>query len=786
MLKNWIRRAAAASGARLWPAKPVQGFPFQSIRSFADAASAAPWISLINGVRIASSHLLQAAQAKGQEFDLELSIVQRALESLDYQTLPRDIHEWLGCRVDSLVREAENFKEPSFIQQLKDGITLHAARDKFRAELTSFAVFVLLACQPRTSNASRGLPVWIWDACDDASRAEALAERWKHLPLGLRPVCYTTADAIVPMLERTGAFLHVRLCSEDELQKVRDVVAMPSVAFWTTYLESPTSRAEIPFQELSAKCTKDVARLQAESKDAQAPSLPVAPSKKVGSIAVDLKKPRLLAMSDHSAIVGSWSSGPLLVIDPTNPSQPPQKIELPCTGRVTGLACRSGKLAASWSTPEELHVCDLKFMSWTKVTEKVYFPQGLSMDGNAIYWAEPQKHTVRCWYKQTGDVHDLMGIRQKQGRGQPGEQPEGFLLNFPCATALLGDILFIADYGNQRVLSFDMKTREIRSVYQGASPNALVAKGGVLYVHDWGKHQIFSVCLNTLEAQPVMGTGAAGFSTHGLPPLATPLQYVGPGGLAIGTGGELLVADEGNGVVRSLSPAGEVIPAAAAYLPASTEDWASANLRMAEPAVDEQGNPHQLMPYFPADWHTQPQLQSQIHMSPKLSAKATTALTAKFARPQGDLCIMLTPLRPRPRTLDAYFIYTPEWDDSTCLETHANIRKRGEESAGAGSNSWLSRMRAALKWLKTTVLNADDGASKKFYFRQENFLEIEATCKYNEEEDSNTWSVSWVNINGKSRGGSLEGFTVGVDVPVAFFLISAEGTLQLLSKPTLQ
>ena len=84
------------------------------------------------------------------------------------------------------------------------------------------------------------------------------------------------------------------------------------------------------------------------------------------------------------------------------------------------------------------------------------------------------------------------------------------------------------------------------------------------------------------------------------------------------------------------------------------------------------------------------------------------------------------------------------------------------------------------------MLNASDGAPKKFYLRQENFLEIEATCKYNEEEDSDTWSVSWFNINGKSRGGSLEGFTVGVNVPVAFFIISAEGTLQLLSKPILQ
>ena len=157
MFKNWIRCAASASGqVRRWPVRPVQGFPFQSIRSFVDPASAAPWISLLNGVRTASLHLLQAMQAtlaKRKNFDHELSIVQRALESLDYQTLPCDIREWLDCRVDSLVREAEKFKEPSFSQQMKDSITLHAARHKFQAELTSFAVFVLLACQPRTLNA---------------------------------------------------------------------------------------------------------------------------------------------------------------------------------------------------------------------------------------------------------------------------------------------------------------------------------------------------------------------------------------------------------------------------------------------------------------------------------------------------------------------------------------------------------------------------------------------------------------------------------------------------------
>ena len=319
-------------------------------------------------------------------------------------------------------------------------------------------------------------------------------------------------------------------------------------------------------------------RLQAESKDPQAPSLPVAPSKKVEPIAVDLKKPELLAMSNHSAIVGSVSSEPLLLIDPTDPSQPPKQIALPFQADITGLACHSGQLAASCRSPEELHVCDLKSLSWRKVTEKVYRPQGLSMDGSAVYWAEPRMHTVRCWYKQTEDVHDFMGVWEKEGCGQPGEQPEGFLLSSPCATALLGDILFIADTGNYRVLSFDMRTREIRSVYQGACPNALVAKEGALYVYDFGKQQIFSVCLKTLEAQPVMGTGKAGFSPHGLPPLATPLKLVCPGGLAIGPRGELVVADLGNSVVRSLSLADEVIPAAAAYLPASAEDWASASL----------------------------------------------------------------------------------------------------------------------------------------------------------------------------------------------------------------
>ena len=139
MLKNWLRCAASASGQFCRrPAAPFRAsaFPFQSVRSFADPASVASCISIFNGVRTASSYFLQAAQAKGLDFQLELSMLDLGLRSLQQQTLPHNIQGLLDCRMTALAQEAEKLREPGFVQQLKDYATLHVAQEKFRLRLS--------------------------------------------------------------------------------------------------------------------------------------------------------------------------------------------------------------------------------------------------------------------------------------------------------------------------------------------------------------------------------------------------------------------------------------------------------------------------------------------------------------------------------------------------------------------------------------------------------------------------------------------------------------------------
>lgn len=84
-------------------------------------------------------------------------------------------------------------------------------------------------------------------------------------------------------------------------------------------------------------------------------------------------------------------------------------------------------------------------------------------------------------------------------------------------------------------------------------------------------------------------------------------------------------------------------------------------------------------------------------------------------------------------------------------------------------------MRAAFSWMKTFAPNSPENGPKKFYLRDRNVFRISVTCKYNEEEDSNTWQITQLDINGKRRGGLLEALTVGVTVPVHVFMISADG-----------
>ena len=725
-------------------------------------------------------------------FEMEMSLLAFALKGLDEKTLPDDMTKLLRMRLEALDQEAQKFADPSVLQRMKQAINLGAEQEKLRAQLTSLAVFCIV-CKLNAQSASRGLPIMIWQASYTAELATTVAESWATVPQGLRPVCYTTDPEAVSKLEESGAFICVHLCKEVELQLIKSRVEMDSTAFLMEKLQAmlPESaqtlisggtpapqRVQLPFGEFSDKCRDEAEQLTANVGDE-----PSATSK-VRLVSATLSEPRYIASSGCHAFIAAHSSKKFILrIDPSNPCEPEKKLQLPSNDSyIHGIACHGKRLALRLGNGE-LHMCELETLTWRCLTKLEKWAYGLSMDDSTVYWADYCEETVNCLDLSTCQAHRLMGIPREKGCGKPGEQPEGFKLKEPIATAVLEDTLFVADGGNRRVLSFDMNTREMKIVYEGGRPRALAVQDGGLYVYDVNKHQVFGVCLETLKVQPVLGTGAKGFSKDGLPPLSTSLAFIGEGGLSFGSGGELLFADEDNGVVRALSLAKPSRSEATALLPASTRDWHSAHVRdNIEPAPEEERDLHHRMPYSVAVWQRLYQLAAGIHMSPQLAPKPITTLRATVAKPLGDFCVMLAPLRPVPHgLLDAFFLHCPEWDDSTYLETLGSIRLKCADTAG--SEGWRRKMRAALEFMKNLMQNSPDDASTKFFLRKENFLEIKATCRYNEEEDSNTWQISSLKINGKARGGMLEAVTVGVDVPVAFFLLSAEGILQMIDTP---
>ena len=563
-------------------------------------------LSLFNGAWNSLSKVSQALQQQQlQDFDLEVTILQSAVASLDVTALPPETLELLRTRIQELDRVAQKFSEPGVLERVRLAVNLGAEAEKLRAQLTSLAVFVNVVVLSKISrpSASKGLPFLIWDESLPIDLAQALAESWSDVPPGLRPVCFTMDAEVAQRLEGSSAFLHIQVCSEPELQVLQRGCGVDSMTFWIERLQAmlpepvqkqimrgnPTKQCtELPFGEFSDKCLQDVDKMKTRA--AQGQGRQSHSTRQVRLVTADKKQPAFIATSGCSAFIG-YNSVSLLHIDPSNLCQLPKEVQLPASW-LSGIASCGRRVVASFRAPNELHLLDLESMSWKLLAKREESAHGLGMDSTAVYWACYSSETVRCLDLHTGQEHVIMGVSGEAGCGEPGELPEGLKLKDPIATALLESTLFVADFGNRRVLSFDMHNREVKIVYRDGQPRALAAHDDFLYVHDSSKHQVFRVCLKTMQTRPVLGSGSQGFSRDGLPPLATSLYEVESGGLGITPAGELLVADWRSGVVRAVNLEDEFVSGAVAMLPPSTEDWQSGAVNDVELAPEERTAAH--------------------------------------------------------------------------------------------------------------------------------------------------------------------------------------------------
>lgn len=212
-------------------------------------------------------------------------------------------------------------------------------------------------------------------------------------------------------------------------------------------------------------------------------------------------------------------------------------------------------------------------------------------------------------------IKTIAGTGDSGGGGDGGQAPSA-QLNSPKALAIDpdGDV-FIADTGNSRVREVDT-TGKIFTVagtgdagYSGDGELAVRARlngptglavgfGGSLFIADSQNHRVRMVTSDGVIST-VAGTGAAAYTFEGGPATAAPLNL--PEALAFDSKGNLYIEDVGNGRVRKVDLAGEIVTVAGTGLPgfsgdgqpasAATLSLASHGLQSGQAlAVDSQGN----------------------------------------------------------------------------------------------------------------------------------------------------------------------------------------------------
>ena len=173
-------------------------------------------------------------------------------------------------------------------------------------------------------------------------------------------------------------------------------------------------------------------------------------------------------------------------------------------------------------------------------------PVGLSATAADVFWADRTHHVVRRNHRPTRSVHRVLGVT-----GDPGDVISSQLetkLKGPEAVAAHGQVLFVADTGNGRLLRCDFRSGAVSVVHEGSEPSVLCAAGEQLLVAEWG-------VASGLPSRPQHGTCRA-VPRHGVgSPVRVCRRWPHINGVSCvtqGHDGDVLVVDGHNNLVRAL------------------------------------------------------------------------------------------------------------------------------------------------------------------------------------------------------------------------------------------
>ena len=204
------------------------------------------------------------------------------------------------------------------------------------------------------------------------------------------------------------------------------------------------------------------------------------------------------------------------------------------------------------------------------------FPFGIAVDyANGLLVVDTINNRIRRIDAASGVIATVAGIGQDGYSGDGGPARSASLTS-PYAVAVDGSgSLFIADTGNNRIRRVDAGTGVITTVagngtggYSGDGGPAASAtlsepcgialdSGGNILIADTGNNRVRRVDASSQIIRTVAGNGILGISGDGGPAVASNLAR--PYGVALDSNGDLLIADTGSNRVRRVDAATGII-----------------------------------------------------------------------------------------------------------------------------------------------------------------------------------------------------------------------------------